>query len=136
MNILMMTNTFTPHVSGVARSIEAFTAEYRKRGHRVLVIAPEFENMPENEVDVICIPTIQHFSGSDFSVVLSIPGYLTETIKEFEPDIVHSHHLYLIGGNALRLAIPHNLPAVIRSRRRPPMSPCRTILKTRICWST
>ena len=136
MNILMMTNTFTPHVSGVARSIDALTAEYRKRGHRVLVIAPEFENMPENEVDVIRIPAIQHFNGSDFSVVLSTPGYLIEAIKEFEPDIVHSHHPYLIGGTALRLAIPHNLPAVIRPRRRPPMSPCRAILRTRTCWST
>ena len=112
MNILMMTNTFTPHVGGVARSIEAFTAEYRKRGHRVLVVAPEFKNMPENEVDVIRIPAIQNFNGSDFSVVLSTPGYLTEAIKEFNPDIVHSHHPYLIGGMALRLAIPHNLPLV------------------------
>ena len=112
MNILMMTNTFTPHVGGVARSIEAFTAEYRKRGHRVLVIAPEFENMPENEVDVIRIPAIQNFNGSDFSVVLSTPGFLTEAVKEFKPDIVHSHHPYLIGGTALRLAIPHNLPLV------------------------
>ena len=112
MNIVMMTNTFTPHVGGVARSIEAFTAEYRKRGHRVLVVAPEFENMPENEVDVIRIPAIQNFNGSDFSVVLSTPGYLTEAIKEFEPDILHSHHPYLIGGTALRLAIPHKLPLV------------------------
>ena len=112
MNILMMTNTFTPHVGGVARSIEAFTAEYRKRGHQVLVVAPEFENIPENEVDVIRIPAIQNFNGSDFSVVLSTPGYLTEAIKKFDPDIVHSHHPYLIGGTALRLAIPHNLPLV------------------------
>ena len=112
MNILMMTNTFTPHVGGVARSVEAFTVEYRKRGHRVLVIAPEDENMPENEVDVIRIPAIQHFNGSDFSVVLSTPGYLTEAIKEFKPDIVHSHHPFLIGGTALRMARIHELPIV------------------------
>ena len=73
MNILMMTNTFTPHVGGVARSVETFTAEYRKRGHRVMVVAPEHENMPETEVDVVLIPAIQNFSGSDFSVVLYRP---------------------------------------------------------------
>jgi len=44
--------------------------------------------------------------------VLSTPGYLTEAIKEFNPDVVHSHHPYLIGGTALRLAIPHKLPLV------------------------
>ena len=112
MNILMMTNTFTPHVGGVARSIEAFTAEYRKRGHRVLVVAPEFENMPENEVDVIRIPAIQNFNGSDFSVVLSTPGYLTEAIEEFKADIVHSHHPFLIGVTAFRMARKYELPIV------------------------
>ncbi len=42
MNIVMLTNTYTPHVGGVARSVEAFTAEYRRCGHRVLVVAPAF----------------------------------------------------------------------------------------------
>ena len=32
MNILMLTNTFTPHVGGVARSVETFTAGYRALG--------------------------------------------------------------------------------------------------------
>lgn len=40
MNILMLTNTYKPHVGGVARSVEAFAAELRRRGHRVLVVAP------------------------------------------------------------------------------------------------
>lgn len=112
MNILMMTNTFTPHVGGVARSVEVFTVEYRKRGHRVLVVAPEYENMPENEIDVIRIPAIQRFNGSDFSVILSTPGYLTEAIEEFKPNIVHSHHPFLIGVTAFRLARKYELPIV------------------------
>ena len=61
MNILMMTNTFTPHVGGVARSVASFSAAYRARGHRVMVVAPEFEDMPESERDVIRVPAIQHF---------------------------------------------------------------------------
>jgi hypothetical protein len=49
MNILLVTNTFTPHVGGVARSVVAFAREYRQRGHRVLVLAPRFPNMPARE---------------------------------------------------------------------------------------
>jgi len=45
MRILMVTNTFAPHVGGVARSVTAFTEEYRRRGHRVVVVAPEFAGM-------------------------------------------------------------------------------------------
>ena len=112
MNILMMTNTCTPHVGGVARSVERFTSEYRRRGHRVLVVAPIFENMPSQEVDVVRIPAIQHFSGSDFSVVLPIPAFLISAVEAFEPDIVHSHHPFLVGGTALRIAHLHETPLV------------------------
>ena len=112
MNIVMLTNTFTPHVGGVARSVEAFTAEYRRRGHRVLVVAPEFSGMPHDEIDVVRIPAIQNFNGSDFSVVLPISGLLSEVLDEFAPDIIHAHHPYLLGVTALRVARYRDLPLV------------------------
>ncbi|MDH3691951.1 MAG: glycosyltransferase [Gammaproteobacteria bacterium] len=108
----MMSNTFIPHVGGVARSIETFTSEYRKRGHRVLVVAPMFDRVPAQEHEVIRIPAIQHFNGSDFSVALPIPGRLSSAVQEFRPDIVHSHHPFLIGATALRIAHSHELPLV------------------------
>ncbi len=112
MNVLMMTNTFTPFVGGVSRSVTAFTDELRKMGHRVVVVAPEFEDMPESEEDVIRIPAIQHFNGSDFSLVLPVPGYLSAHLEEFKPDIVHSHHPHLLGGTAVRIASRFECPLV------------------------
>jgi glycosyltransferase involved in cell wall biosynthesis len=112
MNILMVTNTFTPHVGGVAKSVAAFTETYRQLGHRVLVITPEFESMPENETDVIRVPAIQNFNGSDFSVRLPIPGYVFASLDEFRPDIVHSHHPFLLGDTALLIAASFDVPLV------------------------
>lgn len=112
MNIVMMTNTYTPHVGGVARSVDAFTRAYRARGHEVLVVAPEFPGMPEEEPDVIRIPAIQNFNGSDFSVVLPVPGYLDEALDDFAPDLVHSHHPFLIGATAIRVASHRDCPLV------------------------
>ncbi|MBL28884.1 MAG: glycosyl transferase family 1 [Rhodospirillaceae bacterium] len=112
MKIVMMTNTYTPHVGGVARSVEAFTTEYRRRGHRVLVVAPEFDNMPEDEVDVVRIPAIQRFNGSDFSLALTAPGFLSDRVEAFDPDVFHSHHPFLIGATALRLAHRTETPIV------------------------
>lgn len=112
MNILMMTNTYAPHVGGVARSVQAFAAEHRKNGHRVLVVAPEFENMPSHEVDVARVPAIQNFNGSDFSVVYPVPGFLHAEIEAFDPDIVHSHHPFLLGATAMRVAHARELPLV------------------------
>ena len=112
MNILIFTNTFTPHVGGVARSVEAFTAEYRKRGHRVLIVAPEFPDMPQDEVDVVRINAIQKFNASDFSVALPIHPQLGEAVDAFRPDIVHAQHPFLLGITALRLARHRGLPLV------------------------
>jgi glycosyltransferase involved in cell wall biosynthesis len=112
MNILMLTNTFSPHVGGVARSVAAFAEEYRKRGHRVLIVAPEFPGTQKNEVDVVRIPAIQNFNASDFSVVLPVHPPLSETLNSFQPDIVHSQHPFLLGMTALRIARRRRLPLV------------------------
>jgi len=111
-NILMMTNTYWPHVGGVARSVAAFSRCYRERGHEVLVVAPEFPGAPDHEPDVVRIPAIQNFNGSDFSVVLPVPLNLERAVREFEPDLVHAHHPFLVGSAALRLASWQSCPLV------------------------
>ncbi len=112
LNIVMFTNTFTPHVGGVARSVESFAQEYRKLGHRVLIVAPEFENTPVDEVDVLRVPAMQKFNGSDFSVALPVSGLLSSKLDAFQPHIIHSHHPFLLGMTAMRIAHYRNLPLV------------------------
>ena len=112
MNIALLTNTFTPHVGGVARSVDAFAKAYRELGHHVLVVAPEFDDAPEYETDVFRIPAIQHFNGSDFSVVLTVPSELSDYMEEFKPDIIHSQHPFLLGWTAVRMARMLDLPLV------------------------
>lgn len=111
MNVLMLTNTYKPILGGLEKSVESFSNELRKQGHRVIIVAPEYEGM-EPEEDVVRIPAIQHFNGSDFSVQLPIPGVMDELLKDFRPDVVHTHHPFLIGDTALRLAAKYNVPLV------------------------
>jgi glycosyltransferase involved in cell wall biosynthesis len=112
MNILMFTNTFTPHVGGVARSAQQFSAEFRRLGHRVLVVAPEFPEPIERETAVVRIPALQQFNGSDFSIAVPIPGFLNGTVREFQPDVVHTHHPFVLGDTALRFAAKYDIPIV------------------------
>ena len=91
MRILMATNTFTPHVGGVARSVSTYEEELRRRGHQVRIVAPEFENAEPSD-HVLRIPAIQGFNGSDFSVRLPQPGIVAEWLDAFrglfeDPDI-------------------------------------------------
>lgn len=112
MNIVMMTNTYKPIIGGLEKSVEYFSEEYRKRGHKVLIVSPEYEDAPEEEKDVFRVPAIQNFNGTDFSVELPVPNHLTRELKQFKPDIVHSHHPFLIGDTALRVAAEFKIPIV------------------------
>lgn len=112
MNILMVTNTFAPNVSGVARSVTLFTHAYRDRGHRVLVVAPEFRGAPAHEPGVVRVGALRNFAGSDYSVVIGPPFSLAHAVDAFAPDIVHSHGPFLLGTTAARLARSRSLPLV------------------------
>jgi 1,2-diacylglycerol 3-alpha-glucosyltransferase len=78
----------------------------------VLVVCPEFENAPQQEPNVVRVAAIQDFNGSDFSVVLIAPRWLRVTVEAFAPDIIHSHHPFLLGVTAVRLARTLDVPLV------------------------
>jgi 1,2-diacylglycerol 3-alpha-glucosyltransferase len=112
MNILMVTNTFTPHVGGVAASVRRFTEEFRGAGHRVLVVAPEFPGAPTAERDVVRVPAVQNFNGSDFAVPVPVTRRVSAALKAYLPQVVHSHHPFLLGDTALRVGASREVPVV------------------------
>lgn len=107
----MFTNTYLPHVGGVARSVQTLEDECRKRGHEVKIIAPESTDAEETP-HVLRVPAIQHFNGSDFAVRLPAPALIRDFMDEFQPDVIHSHHPFLLGDSALRQAWRMEIPVV------------------------
>ncbi|QJE97766.1 glycosyltransferase [Luteolibacter luteus] len=101
MRIAMFTNTYLPHVGGVARSVKTLEDACRRFGHEVKVVAPEFDGAEVSE-DVLRVPAIQKFNGSDFCVRLPMPNVIRDFIEDFGPDVIHSHHPFLLGDAALR----------------------------------
>jgi len=121
MKICMMTNTYLPHVGGVARSVSTFAGEYRRMKHKVLVVAPEFEGPPLSRREasiVVRVPAIQHFNGSDFSVRLPMAAALSARLEDFQADIIHAHHPFLLGDTALRIGARKNVPVVFTHHTR------------------
>jgi len=112
MKVTMFTNTYRPHVGGVANSVFTYETEFRDRGFDVSVVAPEFEGAEESTDHVLRVPAIQNFNGSDFSLRLPQPWVVSEFIDQVQPNLIHSHHPFLLGDTALRTAYERGLPLV------------------------
>ena len=115
MNICMFTNTYLPHVGGVARSVATFAEDLCRLGHRVLVIAPTFAEDTDSageQYEVLRMPAVQKFNGSDFSLRIPLPFVINEKIDQFAPEVIHSHHPYLLGDAAIRAARTRDLPLI------------------------
>ncbi len=109
----MVTNTYAPHVGGVARSVQRFTEEYRKLGHAVTVIAPG--EAQSGERGVSRIPSIPDINGSSFSFPI-MNKFLENSLIAHDifdrPDIIHSHHPFLLGGVARKLSTYFKVPLI------------------------
>jgi 1,2-diacylglycerol 3-alpha-glucosyltransferase len=115
MRICHFTNTFLPHVGGVARAVQTMLEDQRRARHRALVVAPEFADgaAPRAiERHVARIPALTSFNATDFSVRLPFAAMLSERLGKFRSDIVHAHHPFLLGDTALREAASRQVPIV------------------------
>lgn len=108
----MFTNTYLPHVGGVARSVSTYEQELRRRGHDVRIVAPQFEGALDSTEYVLRTPAVQNFNGSDFSYTIPQPGLIADFLNRIEPMIIHSHHPFLLGDAALRAAWTRRAPLI------------------------
>ncbi len=120
MKICLMTNTYLPHVGGVARSVSTFAQEYLRLGHEVLVVAPNLPGRTSARAEAIVerVAAIQNFNGSDFSVRLPLAASLSSRLDDFAADIIHAHHPFLLGDTALRIATTRSVPVIFTHHTR------------------
>lgn len=115
MKICHFTNTFLPHIGGVARAVQTLLEDQRRARHRVLVVAPEFEEgtAPRTiERSVVRIPALTNFNHTSFSVPILGAALFAKKLNEFPADIIHTHHPFLLGDSALREAASRQIPIV------------------------
>jgi glycosyltransferase involved in cell wall biosynthesis/pimeloyl-ACP methyl ester carboxylesterase len=108
----MMTNTYFPIVGGLEQSVASFSEEFKTLGHEVLIVTPTFSGAPAEEQGVLRLPAFQKFCWTIFSVNFPVSRRLTQLMREFSPDIIHSHCPFFMGDFALRLSRQHAIPLV------------------------
>lgn len=116
MRIAIFTDTFYPNTDGVAQSIINSTKILSRKGHKILIIAPDYRCNHEikfnKNVTMVRIKSIPIPSYKDFRWVL--PYYrkcLNETIS-FNPDLIHMQGYSTLGIMGIRIAKKLNLPLI------------------------
>ncbi len=112
MNIAMFTNDYEPVIGGVSRSISTFEEDLRRMGHDVLVVTLAFRGAEESTETVFRLPALKEVGGTQFSAKLPVPSGLAHRLDAFAPDLIHSHHPFMVGDTALRVARRRGLPLV------------------------
>jgi len=131
MRIFFITNNYTPYTGGVTNSIIAITNALLAEEHEVFVITLDFlgndnkiqmqKDKPRTEPDIALATTgaIRLFCPIRFMYkknYIAIPWRPTHAIKklieQYNPDIIHVQHPFLLGVSGLKAAQTYNIPCV------------------------
>ncbi|BDC34138.1 1,2-diacylglycerol 3-glucosyltransferase [Candidatus Dependentiae bacterium Noda2021] len=107
MRIAMITNNYTPYSGGVVSSLKAIVPELQAAGHDVVIITLDFNNdHTDDPCYVIRLKSCLTFMYKNNHMALPwrTTKQLYTILKQFNPDIVHVHHPFLLGVAALRVA--------------------------------
>jgi len=112
MKILMLSNNYLPHVSGVSVSITRTMRNLEKLSHDIELVVPAYPNYVEPNPK---IHRIQSLPLSEPLIPLPLPGKkaLRQIVEKFKPDLMHTHHPFLLGKTALKIAKEKNIPIVM-----------------------
>lgn len=115
MRIVFISNNYTPYSGGIVSSINTTIEALQKKGYEVTLITLDFLGKKHTDPEwVKRIPSFIRFRYKHN--YLAIPWrpiyYLTKWIKEFEPDIIHLHHPFLLGPIAMRIAKKRGIKTV------------------------
>src|SRR5436305_7733633 len=114
LRIGMFSESFHPVQNGVTTSVRTLIAELRRMGHHVWVFAPEHQNQPEHETNVVRFPSFVTQFNPEYPLAYPfIPRIkLAMQIDELRLDIVHTHSPFVLGLTGADLAIRRGIPLI------------------------
>lgn len=111
LKIGFFTDSYTPYISGVVRSIQILSEELNKMGHSSFIFCPAYSQKAgdQNTYRFLSIPAPTH---RDFALPLPFSPRLSNTVRSLDLDIIHVHTPFLMGSLGAMTARRFNLPLV------------------------
>lgn len=112
MRIAIYTNAYKPIVSGVVNAIALLRQGFVARGHEVIILAPDYYGYRDQESGVYRFPAVDLTRKVRFPVAIPWSPRVSRLVREFRPEIIHTHHPFVLGPLALRTARQLGVPLV------------------------
>lgn len=118
MRVVIVAESFLPHMNGVTHSILQVIRHLRSRGDEVLVIAPSSSWMDDEapaEVEgypVHRLPSIPLKGYTNVRVAAGTVNRVRRVLADFAPDVVHIASPFILGWRAVQAANALGVPSV------------------------
>lgn len=122
MKIAFFCDAYKPTRNGVAVSASTTAEELRRRGHEVIIFAPQYRgHLDTNHETIVRFPAMQWFRAKDFALALPILSspLVMPVLRAQERffaaqnfDVIHTHSPFTIGTIGARWGRKYQIPAV------------------------
>ncbi|MBW2977024.1 glycosyltransferase [Candidatus Woesearchaeota archaeon] len=116
MKIAIFTDTFLPNLDGVVTSITNSTGILARKGHKFLIIAPDYNKRQgvklHKNIKVVRIKSIPLPGYRDFRYVLPFFKKCLKEVKLFNPDLIHMESYSTLGIFGSKIAKKLSLPLI------------------------
>ncbi|HEY54122.1 MAG TPA: glycosyltransferase family 4 protein, partial [Caldilineae bacterium] len=112
MRIGMFSNSYKPIISGVVRSIDLYRQGLTNAGHFVALFTSDAKDHEDAEPFVFRYPSITLPKSTDWTLPVVVAPHITWLIPRLKLDILHAHHPFVIGSEALNISRGEKIPLV------------------------
>lgn len=121
LKIAMFTNNYLPFIGGVPISIDRLAKSLRKRGHEVIIFAPDYPDLEyEENIYIKRFKLLKYLDTGNykFPIINIFSRAIENEFNCYNFDIVHVHHPFWMGTKGLKLSKKNNLPVVLTYHTR------------------
>jgi 1,2-diacylglycerol 3-alpha-glucosyltransferase len=114
----MFTDSYVPEINGVVTSISSTVQGLRKRGHRVVVVAPAHDGVVDRDPDVFRFRSAPFPFYQQIRMAFPLPATLLLSLPRMPFDVVHTHSLFFVGCLGAFLAQQRGIPLIFTYHTR------------------
>ena len=118
LTIGMFTDSYSPEINGVVTSIVGTIDALRRRGHRVIVVAPAHDQIVDRDPDVFRFRSAPFPFYQQIRMAFPLPAQLLMSLPQMPFDVIHTHSLFFVGCLGAFLAQRRRVPLVFTYHTR------------------